>query len=73
MKVNGSAGNSISNVFTDAKTVDITFENVKKSGDSSGHSHYHPSATPVPVTVIPPKTGDMTLLQYIARLLGLVR
>ena len=38
-----------------------------------GHGHYHPSATPVPVMVIPPKTGDMTLLQYIARLLGLVR
>ncbi len=73
VKVNGSAGNSISNVFTDAKTVNITFENVKKSGDSGGHGHYHPSATPVPVMVIPPKTGDMTLLQYIARLLGLVR
>ena len=38
-----------------------------------GHSHYHPDPTPVPVMVIPPKTGDMTLLQYIARLLGLVR
>ena len=73
VKVNGSAGNSISNVFTDAKTVNITFENVKKSGDSGGHGHYHPTTTPVPVMVIPPKTGDMTLLQYIARLLGLVR
>ena len=73
VKVNGSAGNSISNVFTDAKTVNITFENVKKSGDSGGHGHYHPTTTPVPVVVIPPKTGDMTLLQYIARLLGLVR
>ena len=70
--MNGSAGNSISNVFTDAKTVNITFENVKKSG-GGGHSHYHPDPTPVPVMVIPPKTGDMTLLQYIARLLGLVR
>ena len=72
VKVNGSAGNSISNVFTDAKTVNLIFENVK-GADSGGHSHYHPYATPVPVTVIPPKTGDMTLLQYIARLLGLVR
>ena len=72
VKVNGSAGNSISNVFTDAKTVNITFENVKKSG-GGGHGHYHPTTTPVPVMVIPPKTGDMTLLQYIARLLGLVR
>ena len=76
VKVNGSAGSSISNVFTDAKTVDITFENVKESGGGNGgggHSHYYPTTTPVPVMVIPPKTGDMTLLQYIARLLGLVR
>ena len=41
--------------------------------NGGGHGHYHPSATPVPVMVIPPKTGDMTFLQYIARLLGLVR
>jgi hypothetical protein len=41
--------------------------------NSGGHGHYHPDPTPVPVVVIPPKTGDMTLLQYIARLLGLVR
>ena len=34
------------------------------------HHHYDP--VPV-VVVVPPKTGDMTLLQYIARLLGLVR
>ena len=76
VKVNGSAGRSISNVFTDAKTVNITFENVKESGGGNGgggHGHYHPTTTPVPVMVIPPKTGDMTLLQYIARLLGLVR
>ena len=71
VKVNGSAGNSISNVFTDAKTVNITFENVKKSGDSGGHSHYHPYATPVPVTVIPPKTGDMTIWQSILHFLGI--
>ena len=71
VKVNGSAGNSISNVFTDAKTVNITFENVKKSGDSGVHSHYHPYATPVPVTVIPPKTGDMTIWQSILHFLGI--
>ena len=71
VKVNGSAGNSISNVFTDAKTVNITFENVKKSGDSGGHGHYHPSATPVPVMVIPPKTGDMTIWQSILHFLGI--
>ena len=82
VKVNGSAGSSISNVFTDAKTVEINFENIKESGTNptptpynggGGHGHYHPTTTPVPVMVIPPKTGDMTLLQYIARLLGLVR
>ena len=71
VKVNGSAGNSISNVFTDAKTVNITFENVKKSGDSGGHGHYHPSVTPVPVMVIPPKTGDMTIWQSILHFLGI--
>ena len=44
-------------------------------GTTGGGSHWHPPVTPapVPVVVIPPKTGDMTLLQYIARLLGLVR
>ena len=42
---------------------------------TGGGSYWHPPVTPapVPVVVIPPKTGDMTLLQYIARLLGLVR
>lgn len=42
---------------------------------TGGESHWHSPVTPapVPVVVIPPKTGDMTLLQYIARLLGLVR
>ena len=42
---------------------------------TGGESYWHSPVTPapVPVVVIPPKTGDMTLLQYIARLLGLVR
>ena len=53
------------------ETSTAAFNNYKAGG--GGHSHYHPTTTPVPVTVIPPKTGDMTLLQYIARLLGLVR
>ena len=53
------------------ETSTAAFNNYKAGG--GGHGHYHPSATPVPVMVIPPKTGDMTLLQYIARLLGLVR
>ena len=63
-------------------TETLNFKNTKGStptptptpyNGGGGHGHYHPSATPVPVMVIPPKTGDMTLLQYIARLLGLVR
>ena len=63
-------------------TVTLNFNNHKGStptpiptpyNGGGGHSHYHPDPTPVPVMVIPPKTGDMTLLQYIARLLGLVR
>lgn len=62
-------------------TVTLNFNNHKGSTptpiptpyNGGGHSHYHPDPTPVPVMVIPPKTGDMTLLQYIARLLGLVR
>ena len=76
VKVNGSAGSSINGAFTDAKTVNITFENVKESGttptpggDSGGH--YHPTTTPVPVIVIPPKTGDMTIWQSILHFLGI--
>ena len=44
------------------------------SGDSSGdsgHSHYYPTTTPVPVIVIPPKTGDMTVWQSILSFLGI--
>ena len=44
------------------------------SGDSSGdsgHSHYYPTTTPVPVIVIPPKTGDMTVWQSILHFLGI--
>lgn len=70
------------------ETVTLSFNNHKDNGltptptpsptptpynGGGGHGHYHPTTTPVPVMVIPPKTGDMTLLQYIARLLGLVR
>ena len=35
--------------------------------------HYHTDPTPVPVIVIPPKTGDMPLWYGIARFLGLVK
>ena len=35
------------------------------------HDHYYPSTTPVPVIVIPPKTGDMTIWQSILYFLGI--
>ena len=34
------------------------------------HDHYYPTTTPVPVIVIPPKTGDMTVWQSILHFLG---
>ena len=85
VKVNGSAGSSINGAFTDAKTVNIAFENIKESGTNptptptptptpgggnGGGGHYHPT-TPVPVIVIPPKTGDMTIWQSILHFLGI--
>ena len=38
---------------------------------NGGHSHYYPTTTPVPVIVIPPKTGDMTIWQSILHFLGI--
>ena len=35
------------------------------------HDHYYPTTTPVPVIVIPPKTGDMTVGQSILHFLGI--
>ena len=86
VKVNGSAGSSINGTFTDAKTVEINFENIKESGTNptptptptptpgggnGGGGHWHPTTTPVPVIVIPPKTGDMTIWQSILHFLGI--
>ena len=86
VKVNGSAGSSINGAFTDAKTVNIAFENIKESGTNptptptptptpgggnGGGGHWHPTTTPVPVIVIPPKTGDMTIWQSILHFLGI--
>ena len=71
--VNGVATTSKDVELKEGETVTLIFNNYKDNGGGGGHSHYHPDPTPVPVMVIPPKTGDMTLLQYIARLLGLVR
>lgn len=70
--VNGVATTSKDVKLKAGEMVTLNFNNHKDNG-GGGHSHYHPDPTPVPVMVIPPKTGDMTLLQYIARLLGLVR
>ena len=88
VKVNGNAGSSINGDFTgtNAKTVNIAFENVKESGTNptptptptstpgggnGGGGHWHPTTTPVPVIVIPPKTGDMTVWQSILHFLGI--
>ena len=42
-------------------------------GTTGGGSHWHPPVTPapVPVVVIPPKTGDMTIWQSILHFLGI--
>ena len=49
VKVNGSAGNSINGTFTDAKTVEINFENIKESGTNPTPSpSTDPSPTPTP-------------------------
>ena len=40
-------------------------------GSSSGGGYYNPTTTPVPVIVIPPKTGDMTVWQSILHFLGI--
>ena len=56
------------------KTADVKFTNTKSStpgGGNGGGGHYHPYATPVPVIVIPPKTGDMTIWQSILHFLGI--
>ena len=44
-------------------------------GTTGGGSHWHPSVTPVPVpvVVIPPKTGDMTIWQSILHFFGAIK
>ena len=43
-------------------------------GTTGGGNHWHPSVTPapVPVVVIPPKTGDMTIWQSILHFFGVI-
>ena len=51
------------------ETSTAAFNNYKAGGDD--HSHYYPTTTHVPVIVIPPKTGDMTVWQSILHFLGI--
>ena len=51
VKVNGSAGSSINGAFTDAKTINIAFENVKESGTN-------PTPTPTPTPTSTPGGGN---------------
>ena len=53
------------------KTDEFTLYYGGGSSGDSGHSHYYPTTTPVPVIVIPPKTGDMTVWQSILHFLGI--
>ena len=43
-------------------------------GNTGGGSYWHPPVTPapVPVVVIPPKTGDMTIWQSILHFFGVI-
>ena len=41
------------------------------SGGGNGGGYYYPTTTHVPVIVIPPKTGDMTVWQSILHFLGI--
>ena len=53
------------------KTDEFTLYYGGSSSGDSGHSYYYPTTTPVPVIVIPPKTGDMTIWQSILHFLGI--
>ena len=53
--------------------VEIPATGTTTGGTTGGGSHWHPSVTttPVPVIVVPPKTGDMTIWQSILHFLGI--
>ena len=64
---------------TDTVTDNVTYtaqwknnDNHTPGGGNGGGGHWHPTATPVPVIVIPPKTGDMTIWQSILHFLGII-
>ena len=48
--------------------------NKNNGGNTGGEIHWHPPVTPapVPVVVIPPKTGDMTIWQSILHFFGVI-
>ena len=61
-------------------TAEVKFTNTKSAAPTvspsptpynGGGGYYYPTTTPVPVTVIPPKTGDMTIWQSILHFLGI--
>ena len=52
------------------ETSTAAFNNYKAGGGGNGGGYYYPT-TPVPVIVIPPKTGDMTIWQSILHFLGI--
>ena len=63
---------------TDTVTDNVTYtaqwknnDNHTPGGGNGGGGHWHPTTTPVPVIVIPPKTGDMTVWQSILHFLGI--
>ena len=53
------------------KTDEFTLYYGGGSGGGNGGGYWHPTTTPVPVIVIPPKTGDMTVWQSILHFLGI--
>ena len=63
---------------TDTVTDNVTYtaqwknnDNHTPGGGNGASGHWHPTTTPVPVIVIPPKIGDMTIWQSILHFLGI--
>ena len=74
--VNDKATSSKDVALTKEKpTETLNFKNTRGSTPTptpyNGGGYYHPTTTPVPVIVIPPKTGDMTVWQSILHFLGI--
>ena len=75
--VNDKATSSKDVALTKEKpTETLNFKNTRGSTPTptpynGGGGYWHPTTTPVPVIVIPPKTGDMTVWQSILHFLGI--